>query len=536
MSIANKLLIALGMAGAIVVICVVIPLVTSSRLNQVRGGLGSYQGQLDEVGLAQELQLQVANVWQFFTDASLTREEEAIKEATLARDKAETIVNRLLQLNRDDPEHTARLLKVQQDLPVVWQTGQQMFQAYGRSLQEGNEVMKQYDAACDRAIAAAKEVTDKSRQDGRDQMRRVTGSIDSLSRDVNSSGMAATAIGIGVMLMMILVRRSIVSSIRGIIQEVTRVSEGDLTRRAVATGRDELAQVSRNLEGFIEKLRSTVGDISSTAGQVLGASGTLQATAQSIAYDASGVAAQAGTVATASEEMSATSSSIAQNCQAAAEEALRATGAATQGAQLVKRTVTVMEQIAAKVQASARTVEGLGARSDEIGAIIGTIQDIADQTNLLALNAAIEAARAGEQGRGFAVVADEVRALAERTTKATREIGVMIGAIQKETGEAVAVMVQGVDQVASGTAEAGRSGAALRGILQHIDALASQVQQIAVAAEQQTATTGEISSNIMQITQLVQQTSQGAQDSAEAAALLKQDAGKLQGLTLHFKL
>lgn len=130
----------------------------------------------------------------------------------------------------------------------------------------------------------------------------------------------------------------------------------------------------------------------------------------------------------------------------AAEGAQRASQTASDGAVIVERTVSVMGQIAAKVQHSAKTVENLGARSDQIGAIIGTIEDIADQTNLLALNAAIEAARAGEQGRGFAVVADEVRALAERTTRATKEIGEMIKAIQKETKEAVVAMEQGVSQ------------------------------------------------------------------------------------------
>ena len=160
-------------------------------------------------------------------------------------------------------------------------------------------------------------------------------------------------------------------------------------------------------------------------------------------------------------------------------------------------------------------------RSDQIGEIIGTIEDIADQTNLLALNAAIEAARAGEQGRGFAVVADEVRALAERTTRATREIGEMIKAIQKETKGAVAAMEQGVHQVETGTEEAARSGQALQDILAQVNDVAMQVNQIATAAEEQTATTSEISSNMLQITEVVQQTSHGAHESATAAAQLE---------------
>jgi len=248
------------------------------------------------------------------------------------------------------------------------------------------------------------------------------------------------------------------------------------------------------------------------------------------------VAAQSVTVATAGEEMSATSGDIAQNCQMAAEGAQRASQSASAGAQVVERTVTVMEQIAEKVQESARTVENLGARSDQIGAIIGTIEDIADQTNLLALNAAIEAARAGEQGRGFAVVADEVRALAERTTRATKEIGEMIKTIQKETKGAVAVMEQGVSQVETGTMEAAKSGEALHDILEQINDVAMQVNQIATAAEEQTATTSEISSNMHQITQVVHQTSAGAQESASTASQLNGHAEELQRLVRQFKL
>ncbi|MDD2898708.1 MAG: methyl-accepting chemotaxis protein [Desulfuromonadaceae bacterium] len=312
--------------------------------------------------------------------------------------------------------------------------------------------------------------------------------------------------------------------------------EGDLTKRMTVSGDDEIAQISRMFNQFLDKLHSIISQISSTSTQVAAASNQLHSTAERIATGAEEVASQAATVATAGEEMSATSGDIAQNCQMAAEGAQRASQSASDGATVVEKTVAVMGQIAEKVQESAKTVESLGERSDQIGAIIGTIEDIADQTNLLALNAAIEAARAGEQGRGFAVVADEVRALAERTTRATKEIGEMIKAIQKETKGAVSAMEQGVQQVEAGTEEAARSGEALRDILAQVNDVAMQVNQIATAAEEQTATTSEISSNMMQITDVVQQTSQGAHESATAAAQLNGNAEELQRLVRQFKL
>jgi methyl-accepting chemotaxis protein len=188
------------------------------------------------------------------------------------------------------------------------------------------------------------------------------------------------------------------------------------------------------------------------------------------------------------------------------------------------------------VQESAHTMEELGKRSDEIGTIVGTIEDIADQTNLLALNAAIEAARAGEQGRGFAVVADEVRALAERTTRATKEIAAMIKSIQQGTNEAVAQMESSVNEVTAGISDAARSGTALKDIIEHINSITLQVNQIATAAEEQSATTQEISSNIQMITEIIRNSADGAAQSASAAHNLSGLAEELQQLVGRFRI
>ncbi|WP_281184518.1 methyl-accepting chemotaxis protein [Trichlorobacter lovleyi] len=340
------------------------------------------------------------------------------------------------------------------------------------------------------------------------------------------------------LLLSLLIVGSITGPLRKLVEMLQDIAqgEGDLTRRLDANRKDEFGEVSHWFNRFVENIHSIISQATTTTVQVATASNQLHSTAEQIATAAEEVACQSATVATASEEMSATSNDISRNCTLASDIANRASEMAHGGASVVQETIAGMQTIADKVRESARTVEALGARSDQIGAIVGTIEDIADQTNLLALNAAIEAARAGEMGRGFAVVADEVRALAERTTRATREIGEMIKAIQQETGGAVVSMEQGVVEVEKGMDSSRRSGDALQQILEGINEVTLQVHQIATAAEEQTAVTGEISTNIHQITDVVQQTANGAHQTAGAASELSGLAKDLEGLVGRFKL
>ncbi|ABQ27217.1 methyl-accepting chemotaxis protein [Geotalea uraniireducens] len=309
-----------------------------------------------------------------------------------------------------------------------------------------------------------------------------------------------------------------------------RVSRGDLT----VSLDDAECGIYGAMKRMVENLRIIMERVNRSSMEVSAASAELQANARQTAENSGDVVSQAGSVSTASEEMAATSSEIANNCHMAVTSSEQASNAAQKGAEIVKLTVNGMNQIAVKVRDSAKVVELLGNRSEQIGEIVGTIEDIADQTNLLALNAAIEAARAGEQGRGFAVVADEVRALAERTTKATREIGEMIKNIQSETKLAVKAMEEGVKEVEVGTTEAAKSGEALEEILIQISGVTMQINQIATAAEEQTATTREITNNIQSISDVVQMSAKSSQEVSLAAAQLSELSEELKGLVTQF--
>ena len=351
--------------------------------------------------------------------------------------------------------------------------------------------------------------------------------------------LTATFLGISILLSVIFayfVTKSITVPVEALVCINDRIADGDLTVVVAQNSGGEIGQLADSSRKVVDKMHGMLTKVAEASRMVASASQQLQTTARQIAGGTEEVASQTGTVVTASEEMAATSSDIARNCNRAAESSKKTSDSATKGSSVVKQTIQGMSRISERVKQSAKTVENLGARSEQIGEIVGTIEDIADQTNLLALNAAIEAARAGEQGRGFAVVADEVRALAERTTKATKEISDMIRNIQNETRSAVLAMEEGVGEVERGSVCSEESGRALEEILEQINEVTSQIHQIATAADEQTATTNEITNNIHQMTAIVQETARGANDTASASMQLSENAQLLQKLVSEFKI
>lgn len=319
---------------------------------------------------------------------------------------------------------------------------------------------------------------------------------------------------------------------------VETVAAGNLVKMVVsgADGKDELGMLLQTLEKMRDNLWDIIsGAVNITSG-ISDASTQLHSASEQIARSSERVASQAVTVAVSSEEMSATSNDIARNCSMAADASLHSTAVANEGVLVVQKSIAGMSSIADRVRQISDSIGTLSTRSAQIGNIVGTIEDIADQTNLLALNAAIEAARAGEQGRGFAVVADEVRTLAVRTTKATSEISDMIKAMQNETTKAVNAMNEGVVEVEKGAETSLKSGKVLEEILKQISNVSANVTQIATAAEEQNATTNEVTLNVHQITNAAKQAACGADETVKAAADLARQSQELQQIVSRFRL
>ena len=312
--------------------------------------------------------------------------------------------------------------------------------------------------------------------------------------------------------------------------------EGDLRRRLDAGRRDEIGEVAEGFNTFVDKLTNVLGKVVELTQRVGFSSMQLSATAEQIFKGTENQNMQVTQVASAIEEMSATVIEVASNTSQAAEFAKKATDMAIKGGDIVSRTVHGMHSIAKSVEESANTIEELGRNSDQIGEIITVINDIADQTNLLALNAAIEAARAGEHGKGFAVVADEVRKLAERTTKATKEIREKIELIQEKTAGAVEAMNSGRKDVDAGVGFATEAGVSLTNIVEIVKNVSNMITQIAAAEEQQSAAAGEISSNMESIANVTKEASGSVKDTSNAANELSKIASELQAMTSQFKL
>ncbi|MBM6443034.1 methyl-accepting chemotaxis protein [Pseudomonas sp. MIL9] len=334
----------------------------------------------------------------------------------------------------------------------------------------------------------------------------------------------------------VVITRQITGPLRDTLAVVDRIASGDLSHDVQVTRRDELGVLQQGIARMGVTLRDLISGIRDGVTQIASAAEELSAVTEQTSAGVNSQKVETDQVATAMHEMTATVQEVARNAEQASQAAAAADGEAREGDKVVAEAITQIERLASEVVRSTEAMGVLQQESDKIGSVMDVIKAVAEQTNLLALNAAIEAARAGEAGRGFAVVADEVRGLAQRTQKSTEEIESLVAGLQNGTQQVAMVMNNSRVLTDSSVALTRKAGASLENITRTVSNIQSMNQQIAAAAEQQSAVAEEISRSIINVRDVSEQTAAASDETAASSVELARLGNQLQAMVSHFRV
>ncbi|MNE04349.1 Methyl-accepting chemotaxis protein McpS [compost metagenome] len=334
----------------------------------------------------------------------------------------------------------------------------------------------------------------------------------------------------------VIITRQITRPLRETLAVVEKIAAGDLTHNLRVTRRDELGVLQQGIQRMGSTLRDLITGIRDGVTQIASAAEELSAVTEETSAGVNSQKVETDQVATAMHEMAATVQEVARNAEHASEAATEADGQARAGDQVVAEAIRQIERLAEEVHRSTEAMGQLQQESQKIGSVMDVIKSVAEQTNLLALNAAIEAARAGEAGRGFAVVADEVRGLAQRTQKSTEEIEELVAGLQSGTQQVANVMLGSRNLTDSSVELTRKAGASLESITRTVSNIQSMNQQIAAAAEQQSAVAEQISRSILNVRDVSEQTAAASDETAASSVELARLGNQLQTMVSHFRV
>ncbi|WP_278617932.1 methyl-accepting chemotaxis protein [Ectopseudomonas oleovorans] len=443
--------------------------------------------------------------------------------------KVQDILGQLIQLAANDATlktQVERLRSEHQALGGNYRKGRDAFVAAGADAKAGDEAVKGIDRAASEQMTA---LVKQLRQNSLSQAEQINASA---ARTILSGTlvMLAAALVIAVFSLW-LVNRNLIIPIRQLIGHVDQLSQGRFGQRVESTRQDELGLLARAANTLRDFLASTSERLHQSTQNLDSASSELNAIASRMTEGVSEQFERTDQVATAMHEMSATAQEVARHAADAAHAANDADDSARQGSTVMQSTIATITDIRGEIANTAEVIRRLESDSGRIGKVLEVIRGIAEQTNLLALNAAIEAARAGEQGRGFAVVADEVRTLAQRTAESTAEINQIIDTVQNGALNAVRAIESGQQRSEQGVTQVTEAGAMLQRITEAVEAIRDMNQQIATAAEEQTSVAEDISRNLTELTAIASANQDNVERTQQASRNLHDMSGQLGEVT-----
>jgi len=484
-----------------------------------------------------ELKMAVIQVQQWLTDISATRGLDGLNDGF---DEAQKQANRFRalidELSTLHPEFAVQYQAMLPPFEKYYEVGQAMANAYvAEGAKGGNAMMSDFDAA---AEALAQKIDPFMASSNQLALNLQAATWES-SSTVHSLSIAFSGLFLLVLAAIITCNQTYVLNplkrLTAMVRDIAE-GEGDLTQRLDESKQDEFGELSRWFNVFINNLQNTMGNITGVSQQLASAAEQMAVITEQTNQNILQQRDQTDLVATATTQMAATINEVAKSASDADEAAKQAHKEASTGSQVVGQTIDTTKRLADEVDRTTHAIQDLENDSDNIGSVLDVIRGIAEQTNLLALNAAIEAARAGEQGRGFAVVADEVRTLASRTQESTQEIQSMIERLQHGAKQAAMVMDESRQCSLNSVEQASMADQSLQEITTSVGIITDMNAQIASASEEQGAVINEINSNVINISQIANQTADGAKEIAASSQELSGLANQLHSVVGQFKI